>query len=324
MEIALNIVWVIIGLAGLYYGAEWLVRGAAGTALSAGISTLIVGLTVVAFGTSMPELIVSIQANLRGLGGVSLGNVIGSNICNIGLVLAVAALMTPIVTHPQILKRELPLLIGVSLAFIAMLLIDNKIGQIEGAIFALGIVAYTFTGIQIARSNPEDPIAASAEDEVGDLAEDEGTSKFGINILLIVIGLVVLVIGADRLVVGGEFLALKIGVSKAVIALTLFAFGTSLPELATTIVACIKGETELAVGNAIGSCLFNLLCVVGFTAVIKPIESDAISIVDLVLMVAYPVVTLLVLWRRKKLSRVSGVVLLVSYIAYVVYVLLRG
>ena len=122
MEIALNIVWVIIGLAGLYYGAEWLVRGAAGTALSGGISTLVVGLTVVAFGTSMPELVVSVQANLKGSGGISLGNVIGSNICNIGLVLAVAALMTPIVTHAQILKRELPLLIGVSLVFIVMLL----------------------------------------------------------------------------------------------------------------------------------------------------------------------------------------------------------
>lgn len=324
MEIALNIVWVIIGLAGLYYGAEWLVRGAAGTALSGGISTLVVGLTVVAFGTSMPELVVSVQANLKGSGGISLGNVIGSNICNIGLVLAVAALMTPIVTHAQILKRELPLLIGVSLVFIVMLLADNQIGRIEGAILALGIVAYTFTGIKIARSNPEDPIAASAEDEVGDLVEDEGSNKLALNILLIVIGLVLLVIGADRLVVGGEFLALKMGVSKAVIALTLIALGTSLPELATTIVAVLKDETELAVGNAIGSCLFNLLCVVGFTAVIKPIASDAISIVDLALMFAYPVVTLLVLWYMKKLSRASGVVLLVSYIAYVVYVLLRG
>ena len=324
MEIALNIVWVIIGLAGLYYGAEWLVRGAAGTALSGGISTLVVGLTVVAFGTSMPELVVSVQANLKGSGGISLGNVIGSNICNIGLVLAVAALMTPIVTHAQILKRELPLLIGVSLVFIVMLLADNQIGRIEGAILALGIVAYTFTGIKIARSNPEDPIAASAEDEVGDLVEDEGSNKLALNILLIVIGLVLLVIGADRLVVGGEFLALKMGVSKAVIALTLIALGTSLPELATTIVAVLKDETELAVGNAIGSCLFNLLCVVGFTAVIKPIASDAISIVDLALMFAYPMVTLLVLWYMKKLSRASGVVLLVSYIAYVVYVPLRG
>ena len=324
MEIALNIVWVIIGLAGLYYGAEWLVRGAAGTALSGGISTLVVGLTVVAFGTSMPELVVSVQANLKGSGGISLGNVIGSNICNIGLVLAVAALMTPIVTHAQILKRELPLLIGVSLVFIVMLLADNQIGRIEGAILALGIVAYTFTGIKIARSNPEDPIAASAEDEVGDLVEDEGSNKLALNILLIVIGLVLLVIGADRLVVGGEFLALKMGVSKAVIALTLIALGTSLPELATTIVAVLKDETELAVGHVIGSCLFDLLCVVGFTSVIKPIASDAISIVDLALMFAYPVVTLLVLWYMKKLSRASGVVLLVSYIAYVVYVLLRG
>jgi len=323
MDIALNIGWVVLGLAGLYYGAEWLVRGAAGTAISAGLSTLVVGLTVVAFGTSMPELIVSIQANLKESGDISLGNVIGSNICNIGLVLAVAALMTPILTHLQILKRELPLLIIVSLVFVAMLLYDNQVGRIEGTIFALGIVAYTFTCIRIARANPEDPIA-SIEDEVGELSDEEKPSTFATNMLLIVVGLVVLGIGSDRLVVGGEFLATKLGVSKAVIALTLIAFGTSLPELATTVVACTKGETELAVGNAIGSCLFNLLCVVGFTAVIKPIVSTAISIEDLALMVAYPVVTFLLLKREQKLGRVAGIILLVPYFAYVIYLVIRG
>ena len=323
MEIALNIGWVIIGLAGLYYGAEWLVSGAAGTALSAGISTLVVGLTVVAFGTSTPELIVSIQANLKNSGDISLGNVNGSNICNIGLVLAVAALMTPIVTHIQVLKRELPLLIGTSLVFVAMLLGDNEISRFEGSLLAFGVVVYTFTCIRIARSNPEDPIA-SVEDEVGELSDDESSSSFTTNLLLIIVGLVVLGIGSDRLVAGGVFLAEELKVSKAMIALTLIAFGTSLPELATTIVACTKGETELAVGNAIGSCLFNLLCVVGFTAVIKPIASDAILTEDLVLMVSYPIVTLLLLTRARKLSRIGGVILLVPYLAYVVYLVFRG
>jgi len=323
MEIALNIGWVVIGLAGLYYGAEWLVKGAAGTALSVGLSTLVVGLTVVAFGTSMPELLVSIQANLKGSGDFSLGNVIGSNICNIGLVLAIAALMTPIVTHKQVLTRELPLLIIVSLAFIAMLLFDHKIGRIEGAIFALGIVAYTVTCIRIARKNPEDPIA-SVEGEVGELSDDDGSSTITTNLLLILVGLVVLGLGADRLVNGGEFLAKQLGVSDAVIALTLVAFGTSLPELATTVVACRKGETELAAGNAIGSCLFNLLCVIGFTAVIKPIESSAIAIEDLMVMLAYPIVTFLLFKREQKLNRFGGIILLLPYLAYVVFLGFRG
>ena len=323
MEIALNLVWVIIGLAGLYYGAEWLVRGAVGTALSAGISTLVVGLTVVAFGTSMPELIVSIEANLKGSGDISLGNVIGSNICNIGLVLAVAALMTPIVTHKQILKRELPLLIIVSLAFVAMLLFDNQIGRIEGAVLALGIAGYTTTCIRIAKANPDDPIA-SITDEVEEFGEGDGTGTFASNMTWIVIGLIVLAIGSNRLVTGGKFLAELVGVSEAVIALTLIAFGTSLPELATTIVACTKGETELAVGNAIGSCLFNLLCVIGFTAVIKPIASTAIAIEDLILMVAYPIVTFVLLKREQTLGRVAGLILLIPYALYVVYLGFRG
>lgn len=316
--IALNIGYVVFGLAGLYYGAEWLVRGAAGTALSIGLSTLVVGLTVVAFGTSMPELIVSIQANLKGSGDFSLGNVIGSNICNIGLVLAVAALLAPIVAHNQVVKREIPLLIIVSLVFVVMLRFDGQISRIEGAILALAIVTYTVTCIRIARSNPEDPIA-SIEDEVGELAAGEASNAIASNLLLIVAGLVTLAIGANRLVAGGEFLAKEIGVSEAVIALTLVAFGTSLPELATTVVACRKGETELAAGNAIGSCLFNLLCVIGFTAIIKPIESNSISMVDLTLMVAFPIVTLVLLKRDQRLGRLAGLILLVPYIAYNIY-----
>ena len=323
MDIALNIGWVVLGLAGLYYGAEWLVKGAAGISISAGISTLVVGLTVVAFGTSVPELLVSIQANLKGSGDFSLGNVIGSNICNIGLVLGVAAVITPIVVHVQVIKRELPLLVFVSLVFVAMLLIDNKIGRIEGLILAVGIVAYTVTCIRIARRNPEDPIA-SIEDEVGELADGEGSNKFAVNILLIVVGLVALGIGSDRLVVGGEFLAIKLGVSKAVIALTLVAFGTSLPELATTIVACTKNESELAAGNAIGSCLFNLLCVIGFTSLIKPIDSTSIRYSDLGVMVAFAVATFLLMRKEQTLGRKAGIAMLIAYFGYVIFLFIRN
>ena len=323
MDIALNIGWVILGLAGLYYGAEWLVRGAAGTAMAAGISTLVVGLTVVAFGTSMPELIVSIQANLKGSGDFALGNVVGSNICNLALVLALAAVMTPIVVHQQVVKRELPLLIIVSLVFIAMLRIDNTISRIEGLIFAVGIVAYTLSCILIAKRNPDDPIAA-IEAEVAELGDGEKPNSLTSNILLVLVGLLVLAVGSDRLVVGGEFLATRMGVSKAVIALTLVAFGTSLPELATTVVACLKGETELAAGNAIGSCLFNLLCVIGFTAVIKPIVSTSLATENLVLMVAIPIVFFILLLKNRTLGRTSGILMLIVYFIYVVYTVFTG
>ncbi len=327
MDIALNIGWVVLGLAGLYYGAEWLVRGAAGIALMAGISTLVVGLTIVAFGTSMPELLVSIQANLNGSGDIALGNVIGSNICNIGLVLGVAAVMTPIEVHVQFIKRELPILVAVSLVFVAMLWHDQTIDRIEGLVFSIAIIIYTIAAILIARQNPDDPIAA-VEDELEPESEDETTEPASKRILknagLIVVGLVLLALGADRLVVGGKFLASAFGVSEALIALTVVAFGTSLPELATTVIACLKQESDLAAGNAIGSCLFNLLCVAGFTALIKPLNATSIEPLDLCVMVAFAVATLLLMRTNRPLGRTSGIILLASYLVYIVVRAIQG
>jgi cation:H+ antiporter len=322
MDIALNLVWIILGLGGLYYGAEWLVRGAAGMALMAGLSSLVVGLTVVAFGTSMPELIVSIRANLQGDADIALGNVVGSNICNIGLVLGIAALITPITLHRQFLRRELPILIVVSIVFVAALLHDQTISQIEGFVFGFAIIAYTALCIRIARSNPDDPIAAIEDEIPADVdsveeAEAGNARKIAVMLFWLVAGLAFLLIGADRLVAGSKFIAESLGVSKAVIALTVVAFGTSLPELATTIVACAKGESDLAAGNAIGSCLFNLLCVVGFTAIIKPIVSMDISAVDLSVMVAFAFALPIMMWKDRTLGRIGGAILLIGYLVYI-------
>ena len=329
MDIAHNIGWVILGLAGLYYGAEWLVRGSAGLALSAGLSSLVVGLTVVAFGTSLPELIVSMQANLQGgkdSGDFALGNVIGSNICNIGLVLAVAAIMTSIHVQPQIIKRELVLLIFASVLFVVMLLADGKIGHIEGLILATGIVAYTYFSISIAKRNPHDPLAAAAEEELEDIGEEENgsNSQLAKNLLLTVAGLIFLGIGSDRLVVGGQFLAEEFGVSTALITLTLIAFGTSLPELATTVIACLKNEAELAAGNAIGSCIFNLLCVAGITSLVKPIERNLIAIEDMMVMTGFAVALFLLMKRKPILERKTGFVLLSAYMVYMAFLFIRG
>ena len=322
MDIALNLGLVAIGLAGLYFGAEWLVRGSAGIAVAAGLSTLIVGLTVVAFGTSAPELIVSLQANWEGKGDFALGNVIGSNICNLGLVLAVAAIMTPIRIQRQVIRRELPLLLIVTVVFIAMLLIDGQIGRLEGLFLSLAIVAYTVLSIWRAKYRPDEFAAMEDADELEEI-EESAKKPMWINFGLAIVGLVTLGIGSTALVTGGEFLAIKIGVSQAVIALTLVAFGTSLPELATTVAACLKGEADLASGNAIGSCLFNLLCVVGFTAMTKPIVSTAISPVDLVMCLAYPAaIFALAIWKAN-ISRKAGLGMLIVYLAYVAYLGMR-
>jgi len=315
MELATNIGWVILGLVFLYFGAEWLVAGAARIATKFGLSSLVVGLTIVAFGTSAPELVVSVQANLHGNGDISLGNVIGSNICNLGLVLAIAAILVPIAVLEEFIKRELPLLVGVSIAMVIVLL-DNAVSRIEGALFVAGIFAYTAFCLYMAKKSPvakeDDP--DSDEDE----CEFSDTGSLGRNIGLVLIGLVVLVIGANRLVDGGEFLAKAVGVSDAVIALTLVALGTSLPELATTVVACLKGESDLAAGNAIGSCLFNVLCVLGFTALILPVHATAISMKDLIIMVAFAVATHLLMRNDRVLGRVDGILLLVGYVVYIV------
>jgi len=273
----------------------------------------------------MPELLVSIQANLKGDGGFALGNVIGSNICNIGLVLGVAAVMTPIAVHTQFIKRELPFLVAVSLVFAVMLLANEQIDRIEGFLLTIGIIVYTVVCVWIARRNPDDPIAAIEDELDSDSVDTSGTPMSHIlkNALFIVVGLVVLTLGANRLIVGSEFFALKLGVSKAVISLTVVAFGTSLPELATTIVACMKNESDLAAGNAIGSCLFNILCVAGVTASISPIISVSIEPTDLVVMIAFAIATFLLMRNGRALGRGSGFFLLGGYLAYIILLVVR-
>lgn len=318
MELATNIGWVILGLVFLYYGAEWLVQGAARIAMMFGLSSLVVGLTIVAFGTSAPELVVSVQANWHDHGDFALGNVIGSNICNIGLVLGIAAIIVPIVVHEEFIKRELPLLVGVSIAMVAALW-DQNVSRFEGALFVVGIIAYSAFCIHAARKNPTDPNSDGDETDDDEMAENRSQQKqLVFDIGLILVGLIILAVGANRLVAGGEYLATALGVSDAVIALTLVALGTSLPELATTVVACLKGESDMAAGNAIGSCLFNILCVLGITAIIKPVVSTSLSAIDLAVMVAFAIATHLLMRNDRELGRLDGILLLIGYVVYIV------
>lgn len=315
-----DLLWLVLGLVLLYYGAEGLVKGAKDLSLRFGISPLVVGLTVVAFGTSAPELLVSLQANLKDppKGDMALGNVVGSNICNIALILAVGALIRPIVIHLQIVKREMPFLLLISAVFV-FFLEDKTIARWEGGVLFAGVLFYTFLNFRKARQEPD----SVTLDEISD--DDEGEeSSLVKDIFFIVIGMAGLVIGADRLVFGGSNLAERFGVSEATIALTVVAFGTSLPELATSVVAAIRRQGDLITGNAVGSCIFNLLCVVGIVALVAPISrTPELHPADLIVMLAITVTIFPFMWSRRRLSRIEGGVLLAVYLGYVAHLATR-
>ncbi len=314
MELLANFAWILLGLVLLYYGAEWLVQGASTLAIRCGLSPLVVGLTVVAFGTSSPELAVSVGANLDGNGGMALGNVIGSNICNIALVLGVAAMVFPIAIQRQIVRREMPILLLASVIFVWFLR-DGVISRGEGGILAVLIGIYVTSSLWLARSEPEDQ-SEDVSEEVIVHARDGGVLRITMDLGLVAIGILLLVIGANRMVYGGENIALSYGVSPEVIALTLFAFGTSLPELATSVVAAMKKQGDIVVGNVVGSCIFNILAVVGFTASVAPLSQGALMDLDLWIMLAISFLVLPMMWGRMRVDRWEGGILLLGYLTY--------
>ena len=318
MDWFLNISYLIAGLVGLYYGAEWLVNGSSHLALRFGLTPLVVGLTVVAFGTSAPELSVSIGFNMAGDADASLGNVVGSNICNLALVLGVSALIRPLAIRSQIVRREMPILIGASVVFVVMIL-DGKIAWWEGLILALGIVLYVVTSLRLART--ADPaVAEEFENEFGEVTAEDADKSPLVFTLLIIAGVVTLVVGSELLRNGAEFIALGLGVEKALVSLTVVAFGTSLPELATSVVACMKNEGDIVAGNAVGSSVFNILAIIGITALVKPmLLGGAISHVDLGMMLGVTFLALVLMATRCRISRIEGGLLVAGYLGYVIY-----
>jgi cation:H+ antiporter len=312
-----------LGMTLLYFGAEWLVTGSSEVALRFGISPLVVGLTIVAFGTSAPELLVGLKANLQSppQGDIALGNVVGSNIFNIALILGVGAMIRPIVIHSQIIKRELPILLVVSVAFVAMLW-DGEVARWEGIVLTVGIIAYVIASLRQAKKEPQQ--GQFDESEQKELEQAKKPGRLKVDLFLIVVGLAALTFGADRLVTSGMELAHIFGVPEAIIALTFFALGTSLPELATSVVASMKNQGDIITGNAVGSCIFNILAVVGITAMVAPLNAKEVKPEDLWVMVGVVVVVLPFMWTRKRLSRVEGCILVLGSVAYVVYLGLRS
>jgi cation:H+ antiporter len=315
----LDIGWVVAGLVLLYFGAEWLVRGSSELAIRFGISPLVVGLTVVAFGTSAPELVVSVKANLDGSGGMAIGNVVGSNICNIALVLGVGAVIFPLGIQRQVVRREMPVLLGSTLVFLLMIK-DGMISRLEGGALFVGVLVYVIASLVQARK--EDPnVSEDLDPEVIKAAKAGGLGRVSLNIFLIVIGALLLVLGADRMVVGGESIARFYGVPDAIIGLTLFAFGTSLPELATSVVAAMKKEGDIIVGNAVGSCIFNLLAVVGLAGVVSPLKGEGVTVIHLAVMLALTVILMPMMLHRMKLDRWEGALLVTGYLGFTAWLI---
>ena len=312
--------WIALlaGLALLYFGAQELIRGGAALALRLGLSALAVGLTVIAYGTSSPEMVVSVQASLSGNGAISLGNVIGSNICNILLILGCAAAIAPVSTHVQVIRREIPVMIGASFLLVALLW-DGTLGRIDGALLVAAVVAYTYLTLRDARRAHAASVEAEFKEE---LPETQGLGAWAAG-GLVLFGLGVLILGSNLFVDGAVRLAEGWGVSQGVIGLTVVAIGTSLPELATSVMASAKGESDVAVGNVVGSNIFNLLGILGMASVVHPMTASGIRQSDLLFMLAVAVVLLPLVRIRGKVGRLEGIVMLAAYAGYTAW-LVKG
>ncbi len=298
---------VVAGIALLFYGATALVRGASGLARALGVAPAVIGLTVVAFGTSLPELVVSATAALKGSGDIALGNVVGSNIANIGLILGVAAAIRAMTVEFTLVRREVPMGIG-AVALVAGLAADGTLGRGDGAVLLVGFGAFLYWSVGVARGSPgEVPSVA--------LPSEGSRSR---NAALTVAGLAGVVLGGQLLVDGAVAVAAALGVPAVIIGLTVVAVGTSLPEMAASVVAVARGEDDLGVGNVLGSNLFNLLGILGVAALLQPIAvSDTFFRLQFPVLAAFTLALLPICRLGSGISRVEGGVLLTAYGAYV-------
>ncbi len=312
-ELLMIAILIIGGLVLLYFGADWLVKGAVTISLKFGLSPLIVGLTVVALGTSLPEALVSIQATLDNQGGIALGNVIGSNILNIALILGLSSLLQPLKVDSHLVKADVPLLVGASFLLI-VLLEDFHISRMEGALLLLGIVFYVTGNIMtVKRTSP-------AEDQIEGMEVPRDPSKnFLRDIGFLILGLIALALGSNFLVEGSVDLARIWGLSEALIGLTIVSIGTGTPELATALMAAYRKTADIAIGNAVGSNIFNIFFVVGLAGLISPINGTQISPSDLYVMFGLTFLLLPTVWTGMVLDRKEGFLFVAIYVAYIYY-----
>lgn len=306
----------------LYFGAEWLVKGAAGLARSLGLSPILIGLTVVAFGTSSPELVVSVVSSIQGRSMIAVGNVIGSNICNIALVLGLSACMHPIESTRSVVRRDIPLMILVSF-YLLLISIDSTISRFEGFTLFGGVLLYTVANYRLAARRGCFS-QARAEDGNAAAAASSKTKQA----LLTILGIAVVVAGAEAVVHAAVSLMTVLGVNEKFIGLTVVAFGTSLPELATSAMAAVRGEMDISIGNLIGSNVFNILSVLGAAALVRPISIpggffESGLIVDYTIMIIVSALPLLMMRKDAMITRFNGAILLLCYSGYLSLLLLK-
>ena len=305
-----SVLWILASFVILFVGAELLVRGGASMALKLGLSPLVVGLTVMAYGTSMPELIVSLKAAMLGQPDIAIGNVVGSNIFNIAIILGLAAVVFPISTHLQVLKWDAPVVLGVTLLS-PLAFLDGQVSRVECGVFLVGAVFCTWWTVRMARRDEAAKVEMAA-----DAPEIRKRGKLWLDFVLIGVGLGVLVLGSRLLVDHAVVVAKSFGVSEAVIGLTIIAAGTSMPELATSVVAALRRQSDIALGNVLGSNLFNILFVLGGSSVIHPIRTAAMNPLDLGVMIGLTAVLVPMLVTGRRLSRLEGLLLVGTYGGY--------
>ncbi len=324
MGIALSIVFVVVGITVLYWGANWLIRGSAAAARAFGVKPLVIGLTVVAYGASAPELAVSTKTALTHHPAISLGTVIGSCTANISLILGIAALISPPTVDSRIIKREVPVLLGSAIA-VPLLLWNGTLSRFEGIILIACAVIFTILTLTVsARLEPADDEATGNESRD---AEQSGALIGGrarprsspvIAVITTLLGLLLLVAGSDLFVRGGREIAASVGMSERMLGLTVISLGCALPELIGSLVAASRGESALAVGSVVGSNLLNVFLVLGVTAYLEPIEIQPMHGVELVGLVVITLLGVLVLRGSRKITRIEGGVLVAAYVAFVV------
>lgn len=308
---------MVAGVALLYLGGEGLVRGSSSFAFRMGVKPIVIGLTVVAMGTSFPELVVSVKAAMSGTPDIVVGNVLGSNICNIALVLALCTMIRPIQVHSQFIKKEVPIMIATSALALALLWLNSGVGRVAGSFLFFLLLVHVVMSVISAAKERNQIVQHEAEEGV-----PQPLKAAWLDWVYVIGGLALLTYGASLFVDGAIYIAQVFGVSEAVIGLTVVAVGTSLPELASSLVAAWKGEGDLALGNVIGSNIFNILGVLGVTAMVHPVATNGISHIDLLMVLTVSVLLFIFMKTKNCITRLEGGILFTFYVAYTAYLLL--
>ena len=301
---------LLVGFVLLIKGADFFVDGASSIAAKLKVPSLIIGLTVVSMGTSLPEAAVSISASLSGSNDISLGNVIGSNIFNLLVVVGVSSMILPIFTDKAVLKRDMPVNIAIT-AILCCLLLDGQLSRLDAAILLVLFISYMLMLFRSARKNRTEE-------------SDQKVLSWPISLLLTGLGVAAIIVGGQMVVNSATEIAIALGMSETLVGLTIVAVGTSLPELVTSIVAAKKGDSGIAMGNVVGSSIFNILFILGMTGVIHPLSAESAFFIDSGILIGVSLVTLLFAYTKNKTGRTEGAILTLMYIAYMAYIIMRS